>query len=310
VVIDLAHGLTPLAGGIVTGSDARIDVVSSTISNSNSGPAFILAGGTANVVGSILDGSGGVAVVGGDLLPTGTMHFVNSVAFLAGPLSGGANSSFADNRFVAGAGGTINVTASTIVADLVSMSGSTPDADGVPLDAAGGTIALASSAVMATIDADGFAGQIGYSATSGGSLTADAFTWVRPTLAQTDADLRAAFNQPALLTGADGLTVNVISVSPLIELSLPFPQATYPISGGTLVGVVTDADGANALTSPIDGSPITLDVYGQPRTTGGLRNAGAVEGVSVPELDGGSFGGAMALAAGVLAWVEQRRRRA
>jgi len=285
VVIDLAHGLTALAGGIVAGIDARIDVVSSTIRNSTSGPAIILAGGTANVVSSILDGSGGVVAVGGTLLATGTVNVVNSVAFLAGPLSGGANSSFVDNRFAAGAGGTINVTASTIVADLVSMSmsGSTSAADGAPLDAAGGTIALASSAVMATVDADGLADQIGYSATSGGVLTADGFTWVRPTLSQTAPVLRGLFSQSALLTGSDGLAVTTLVASPLIEMSLPFPQASYPIAGGALVGVVPDADGVHALRSPIDGSLITLDVYGQPRTTGGLRNAGAVEVASVPE---------------------------
>ena len=283
VVIDLAHGLTPLAGGIVAGSDARIDVVSSTIRLSTSGPAIVLAGGTVNVVSSILDGSGGAVVGGGDLLATGTVNFVNSVAFLAGPLSGGANDAFGDNRFAAGSGGTINVTASTIVADLISMTGSASQADGVPLDAAGGAIALASSAVMATVDADGLAGQIGYSAAGGGSLTADAFTWVRPTLSQTAANLRGIFSQPALLTGTTGLAVDVLSESPLIEMSLPFPQASYPINGGTLVGVVADADGVNALRSPIDGSLITLDVYGQPRTTGGLRNAGAVEVASVPE---------------------------
>jgi hypothetical protein len=283
VVIDLAHGLTALAGGVVAGSDARIDVVSSAIRLSTSGPAIVLAGGTANVVSSILDGSGGVVVGGGDLLATGTVNFVNSVAFLAGPLSGGANDAFGDNRFAAGIGGTINVTASTIVADLISMTGSTSQADGVPLDAAGGTIALTSSAVMATVDADGLAGQIGYSAVSGGLLTADAFTWVRPTLSQNAAVLRGLFSQPALLTGTAGLAVDVLSVSPLIETSLPFPQASYPIAGGTLVGVVADADGANALKSPIDGSLITLDVYGQPRTTDGLRNAGAVEVASVPE---------------------------
>ena len=205
------------------------------------------------------------------------------MAFLAGPFSGGANEVFGNNRFASGTGGTINVNASTIIADLISMSGASSEAEGVPLDAVGGTIAIASSAVMVTVDADGLAGQIGYSASSGGTLTADGFTWVRPTLSQTAPDLRGLFSQQALLTGADGLAVDVLSTNPLIETSLLFPQASYPIAGGTLVGVVADGDGVNALRSPIDGSLITLDVYGQPRTTGGLRNAGAVEVASVPE---------------------------
>lgn len=36
------------------------------------------------------------------------------------------------------AGATVNATARTIIVDLVSLSGSTSAADGVPLDAAGG----------------------------------------------------------------------------------------------------------------------------------------------------------------------------
>ena len=309
VVIDKASGLTSLPGGIVAGSDATINLSSSTIRDSNSGPAIVLAGGTANVVSSVLDGSGGVTVVGGSLVATGTVNFVNSVAFLAGPLNGGGNDRFDDNRFLAGASGTINATASTIIADLVSLSGSPPSAaNGVPLDAAGGTIALRSSAVMVTTyDADGFSGQIGYQKSAGGVLTADAWSWVRPTPAQTASLLPTLFSQPALITGAPGLPVDTISVSPLIEETLPFPLASVPLWNGVLVGVVPDANGANVLLNPIDGSVITLDVFGQARTTAGLRNTGAVES-TVPEIDPASLGGGLSLLLGALACLENRRR--
>ena len=308
VVIDKAYGLTSLPGGIVAGSDATINLSSSTIRDSNSGPAIILAGGTANVVSSVLDGSGGVTVTGGSSVATGTVNFVNSVALLAGPLSGGGNDSPEDNRFLAGAGGTINATASTIIADLVSLSGSPAAANGVPLDAAGGTIALRSAAVMVTTcDADGLSGQIGYQTSAGGVLTADAYSWVRPTLAQTAILLPSLFSQPSLLTGEPGLPVDVISVSPLIEETFPFPLASLPLANGVLIGVVPDADGANVLLNPIDGSVITLDVFGQARTTGGLRNAGAVES-TVPEIDPAAFGGGLSLLLGALACLENRRR--
>ena len=308
VKIDKAYGLTSLAGGIVAGSDATINVSSSTIRDSNSGPAIILAGGTANVVSSVLDGSGGVTVTGGDSVATGTVNFVNSVALLAGPLSGGGNDSPEDNRFLAGAGGTINATASTIIADLVSLSGTPAEANGVPLDAAGGTIALRSAAVMVTsYDADGFSGQIGYQASAGGVLTADAYSWVRPTPAQTAILLPSLFSQPSLITGEPGLPVDVISVSPLIEETYPLPLASFPVANGVLIGVVPDADGANVLFNPIDGSVITLDVFGQARTTGGLRNTGAVES-AVPEIDPAAFGGGLSLLFGALACLENRRR--
>jgi len=306
VVIDKAYGLTAIPGGIVAGSDATINVSSSTIRDSNSGPALILAGGTANVVSSVLDGAGGVT--GGSSVATGTVNFVNSVALLAGPLSGGGNDSPDDNRFVAGIGGTINATASTIIADLVSLSGTPAEANGVPLDAAGGTIALRSAAVMVTTcDADGLSGQIGYQTSGSGVLTADAYSWVRPTPAQTAILLPTLFSQPALITGEPGLPVDVISVSPLIEETFPFPLASLPVTNGVLVGVVPDADGANVLLNPIDLSVITLDVFGQARTTGGLRNAGAVES-TVPEIDPAAFGGGLSLLLGTLACLENRRR--
>lgn len=46
-----------------------------------------------------------------------------------------------------------------------------------------------------------------------------------------------------------------------------------------LISVVPDGDpgGVNELTNPVDGSPITTDVIGNPRTTNGLRNVGAVQ---------------------------------
>ena len=201
--------------------DATINLSSSTIRDSNSGPAIILAGGTANVVSSVLDGSGGVMVT--------------------------------------------------------------------------------------TDDADGLSGQIGYQTSAGGALTADAYSWVRPTPAQTAILLPSLFSQPSPITGERGLPVDVISVSPLIEETCPFPLASLPLANGVLIGVVPDADGANVLLNPIDGSVITLDVFGQARTTGGLRNAGAVES-TVPEIDPAAFGGGLSLLLGALACLENRRR--
>jgi hypothetical protein len=312
VVINRAYGLDSTAGGLIAGSDSRINVSNTTVVGADSGPVFVLAGGTGNVVSSVFDGSGGVLATGGSTIATGTVNVVNSVAFLAGPLNGGANDSFLENRFLAGDGGTINLTASTVIADLVSLQGRTAEANGVPLDADGGKITLASSAVLVTTyDADGFGTQIGFQTSNGGSFAADAFSWVQPTPAQSAADLKVLFGQPSLLTGSPGLPVIAISTSPLIQMTPRMPQASYPYADGVLIGVVPDADGANRLIDPIDGSTITVDVYGYARTTGGTRNVGAVEALqtTVPEVGpGSSFGGGAALLLAALAWLEQRRR--
>jgi hypothetical protein len=134
---------------------------------------------------------------------------------------------------------------------------------------------------------------------------------VSPTPSQTAADLQALFSQPALLTGSPALPVTEISSSPLIEMTPPMPQASYPYVGGALIGVVPDAGGVNKLVNPIDGFTITTDVYGYARTTGGWRNVGAVEVLQtpVPEIDLGSAGCGVSLLFGALAWLEQRQRR-
>ncbi|MFN9643786.1 MAG: hypothetical protein ACK6BG_01385 [Cyanobacteriota bacterium] len=44
-----------------------------------------------------------------------------------------------------------------------------------------------------------------------------------------------------------------------------------------LISVVPDADSLNKLINPIDGSVISADVFGNPRTYNGLRDVGAVQ---------------------------------
>jgi hypothetical protein len=167
---------------------------------------------------------------------------------------------------------------------------------------AGGRIELRSSAVLATQVA-GLETQIAY-AIDGGSYSADALSWVRPTLSQNASTLRSLFNQPGLLTGLPGIPVEVALEDPLEEFLLPYPQGAYPAVPGVLVGVVPDAGpgGANELINPINGRPITKDVFGNPRTTNGRRNVGAVQ-AQVP--------GPLPLlgVAGAYGWCRRLRRR-
>jgi len=70
-------------------------------------------------------------------------------------------------------------------------------------------------------------------------------------------------------------------------------------------------DSVNQLINPIDQSVITTDVYGDPRTSGGFRNAGAVQQVTdVPEIDPQSLGSAAAFILGALGMTERRRLQA
>ncbi len=266
---------------LISAEDATLNISNSRIERSAGAGAISLVGGVANVVSSVLFGSGGVSAVGGTAEPTGTLKFVNSLAYLTGPLeNGGLDDDVRTNRFLAGDGGLIEVIASTILSDNATILGqSEGDYDnGVPLTVDGGSIHLSSSAVMATQFA-GLPDQIAYVVYGGGSYSADAFSWVRPTGNQSATDLKTLFGQPGLLTGLPGIPVEVASLDPLVEFLLPYPQGAYPAVPGVLIGVVPDAGpgGTNELINPIDGSPITTDVFGNPRTTNGLRNVGAVQ---------------------------------
>jgi hypothetical protein len=149
--------------------------------------------------------------------------------------------------------------------------------NGSPLQAfSGGTIRLKESAVSA-INMDLVDVQNPYSETyapfgnpSSGDLLSDANSFVQPTATLSGLALKTLFNQPGLLT--DGVPY-VLDASGL--LYSPLPEGAVP--AGPLLAVILDADGANQLINPIDGSVISTDVYGNPRTSNGQRDVGAVQ---------------------------------
>jgi len=285
VSIDNAYGFNgPIGtalGGIVSGEDSTINLSDSRIRNTSNLGAVSLAGGTANIVSTVLTGSGGISVSGGGSIATGTMNVVNSLVFMQGQMNGGGDPELAVNRVIAGSGGTMNLTASSVLVDAISLSGDPAFLNGVPLDANGGRINLVSSAVMGTQIQD-TPPQIAYQASYGGSMTADVYSWVRPMSAQSATDLRTLFNQPSLLTGSPGYAIIVLNTNPLIEMIDPYPGEAYPVDGGVLLNVVPNATSTNQLFSPIDGSPILTDVFGNARTRLGLRDVGAVQGIPEP----------------------------
>lgn len=116
---------------------------------------------------------------------------------------------------------------------------------------------------------------------TGGAITADSDTWIQPVTVQNADDLKAITSQPLLRTDPPGLP-NVFLGPDL------FPQAVTPLLGttlmpGVLIDAIPDANGANLLRNPIDNSPITTDVFGNPRVDGnGTRTIGAVQVTLAP----------------------------
>ena len=111
---------------------------------------------------------------------------------------------------------------------------------------------------------------------TGGSITADASTWIQPVNSQSAAALRTLTGQPALLTDPPGLPNELFG-------SNGFTAPITPLLGtavmpGVLIDAIPDANGANELLSPIDGAVITRDIFGNPRVDGnGTRTIGAVQ---------------------------------
>jgi hypothetical protein len=89
--------------------------------------------------------------------------------------------------------------------------------------------------------------------------------------------VQALFDNGDILTEGD--TYDLIG-DPGLTFFNPLPNGAVPLADGVLVSVIPDAmpGGANQLINPIDDSPITVDVFGNPRTNVlGFRDIGAVQ---------------------------------
>lgn len=269
--------------GAISGDNATLNIFKSTLDlfSSSTAGAVNWVGGTANLVSSVITGQG-LSIA--DDAKQGVLNLVNSV-FRPDEHSATA-------RLQAFNGGEANVTASTIQYDAlftqdVPSGSNCPGSylcNGAPLQAfAGGAIHLRSSAV--SVLNENIVGIVSpYSDTYNslpGSLTADAYSFVQPVATQDAAALRLLFAQPGLRTAPGAYELDA-TTAPLY-LYLDLPGGAYPAAYGPLTAVIPDANGANKLINPIDGTVISTDVFGNPRTFNGLRDIGAAQaGVPAP----------------------------
>ncbi|MFN4974962.1 MAG: hypothetical protein ACK5GV_06950 [Bacteroidota bacterium] len=236
------------------------------------------AGGIANIVSSTITGPS-LSISGG------VLNLVNSV------VRPGGDTTYA--RIQAFSGGVANVIASTLQFDAINStipnsrfcaSLSLYPCNGAPLQAfSNGAIHLQSSAVSVLNEAfpgiqfpysDSYDPQTG--APIAGVLTADQYSYVQPVTNQNAANLEILFQQPSLITGGVAYTLDPNS-NPPFDAYFDLPGGASPNPSGPLIGVVPNADALNQLINPIDGSVISTDVYGNPRTANGRRDVGAVQ---------------------------------
>lgn len=291
--------------GAIAGSNANLNMVGSTISRAASAAgAVVWSGGVANVVSSIITQSGGLSIA--DDTKAGVLNLVNSLVFVYSS----QNSDI--QRLQAILGGELNITASSILQDALYNSYNDCALEpyncaGKPLTALdGGSINLKQSLVsllnpdLIPTGKDSYSeAALGYA--SGGNIVALDSVWIQPTPTQSAASLQTLLDNPALLTA--GLPLVLDDLGGGVTAYLPLPNGAYPNPTGPLINQIANADGANQLLSPIDGSVISTDVLGNPRTRMGLRDIGALQFTPVP----GPL--PLAGAAAAFGWSRRLRRR-
>jgi hypothetical protein len=301
-------GIGPAWAGAISGVNATLNMVRSSISQAAAAVgAVVWSGGVANVVSSLISDSGGLSV--SDDTQPGVMNLVNSLVRVSAQ-----NSNI--QRLQAFAGGELNITASSILQDVLYNTDYTPaqcNSDpyacaGKPLTAFdGGTITFKQSYVSLLNAQDGLippgvpSYSIALDPSNPGSLVALDSVWLQTTPNQSAADLQSLFGNASLLTS--GIPIILEDFGGGVSAYYPWPGGAYPNPNGPLIDQISDANGANQLINPIDGSPILLDVFGQPRTRNALRTIGAVQPASVPAPL------PLAGATAALAWSRRLRRR-
>ena len=224
--------------------------------------------GDANIVTSQFQNIGWINAYG-----PGTTNIVNSAFNGTGIATGDSNSIRASN------GAIVNIVASSMSLLYSECPAACKSGFGAIVAVSTGVINLVESALGVSVPGDD--GVILREAT-GGNITADANTWIQPVFSQPAAALRAITGQASLLTAPPGLPEISGGGS---SAALFFPQAITPLLGtvgdpGVLIDIIPDANPGevNELVSPIDGTTITVDVFGSPRVDGnGTRTIGAVQ---------------------------------
>lgn len=225
--------------------------------------------GNSSIVSSRLVASGGVAALRG-----ATVNVVNTAI-----VRGSFSTSVWDQLYSAGAGSRLNFIASSYgqLTNGCQFQSRTCEPSTL-LAQNGGVVNLEASAVGVAVDTLATLDLIG--ADTGGTLVADAKTWIQATPAQNAAAIAALL--PAALTATPGLPTVGAGFTNIGE------ALVVPVNPGQLINAIADSacpSGANRLIDPIDGSCIAVDVLGKPRVDAtGRRTIGAIQVGESPHL--------------------------
>lgn len=243
-------------------------------------------GGRLNVASSTFHEAGGFQNLAGNVT-----KFVNSAWSSRALLGSSRNIMFWDQ--IQNIGGTFDAEASTFYTSNVSAcstvsafekAGACPG-QALPFFLEGGSLNFKSSAIGGADLQAALVKPIGSPSWDPvGTATSDANTWIQPRASFGVNDIASLL--PNALSGTPGLVsdLGLIPFSTYDQRLLWSPQVP-----GVLLNKINCL--ASPLVNPIDGSPITTDVFGNPRCgSDGKRDIGAVQVSEKPHLDAPSAG--------------------
>lgn len=253
-----------LGTAIVSDNAEDLTIEQSLFYNINGGVQFLLSwigssSADINIISSRILLSGGFKIIGN----TNETNIVNTTW-----VDDNVSTLKFGDRFINDSNGPVNFIASSLMWNSNTCNAQCQNSGiSTLLESSNGTINFIESAVGFNFE-NTSGNLVTLLGGSGSGFSADNNTWIQPTITQNETTLEAITSQPALLTGSDAFSFDVVSNNALFDADFLTPNIA-----GELIDEVS-----STLLNPVTGIAITEDPLGNPRKdANGLRDIGAIQ---------------------------------